>query len=295
MLETSPRDGVLTTQHSPRGGYEILRHVGTGMSSEVYVARAGDAHAERGRVVALKRIDTTLVGSVILEYGMQELHWMDRLDHPAVLKGHETFQDGRYYCIITDYHAGGDMLTFINANGYLSERRARTYARQLASALAYVHGAGVVHRDIKLENLFLTPYRDRVVLGDWGLASTWAPGRKQQGAVGSPYYAAPEMHLDERYVGPEVDVWSLGIVLYAMTTGTMPFVNTCVSRPEERDRHLLEYREALLAARYSVPSDLTPSLTSLIQLLLSREPLKRPTAAQVSTHPWLCTAESSPR
>jgi len=297
MLEPSPRDGVLTTVHSPRGSYEIDKEIAVGAHSTVFLAKSlttmstmsisnkqVDISTSAPNIVALKRLDKRKMKEDTYAMCSKEVEYLARLKHPGIVLLHESFIDGPYLCIVLDYYVGGDLLTLVNSGGSIVERRAKHYTKQLAMALKYAHNSGVVHRDIKLENILLDESHETVVLCDWGFATTYREGRRQKGAVGSPHYASPEVHRGVAYEGPEVDSWSLGVVIYAITTGSLPWRFPGML---SRETPLSSQKELILHASYCTPSGMNKDLVDLIANLLTLNQLARFTMQQILEHAWV--------
>jgi serine/threonine protein kinase KIN1/2 len=124
--------------------------------------------------------------------------------------------------MLFEYVYGGQMLDYIISHGKLKEKQARKFARQIASALDYCHRNSIVHRDLKIENILINKNGDIKII-DFGLSNLFAPRSYLKTFCGSLYFAAPELLQARQYIGPEVDVWSFGIVLYVLVCGKVPF------------------------------------------------------------------------
>lgn len=282
LLAPSPRDGVLTTLHSPRGHYVVEHELAVGAHSTVFLAHLASGSGSETRV-ALKRIDRRGMKDSVYKLCVGEATHLERLRHAGIVLLHEAFCDGPYYCLVMDHYPNGDLLEYVGRVGYVSERRARVYTRQLALALDYAHRLGIIHRDVKLENVLMDDKCEHVVLCDWGYATTWTAGRRQRGSIGSPHYAAPEMLKDEPYEGPEVDSWSLGAVVYAMTTGTMPFLGKSLDKHQQ----LVESKALAIQASYAPMVGCSDDLQALIKGLFNLDQVARYTIREVLDHAWL--------
>jgi serine/threonine protein kinase len=124
--------------------------------------------------------------------------------------------------MLFEYVNGGQMLDYIISHGKLKEKQARKFSRQIASALDYCHRNSIVHRDLKIENILISKTGDIKII-DFGLSNLFAPRGHLKTFCGSLYFAAPELLQARAYTGPEVDVWSFGIVLYVLVCGKVPF------------------------------------------------------------------------
>jgi MAP/microtubule affinity-regulating kinase len=273
----SPRDDLLSAVHSPRGRYAIIRKIGEGSFSQVFLAHREEEDAPR--YYAVKRVDLERIEGATALACETEVSIMRRVAHPNVVRLLDDFVDGRYFCIVMEHAAGGDMLSLVNRCGHLIETTAKIYVAQLALALHYAHGLGFVHRDVKLENVLLDIRGQHVVLGDWGFACCWSPTARIEGCYGSLNYSAPELVQGSSYTGPEVDSWSLGVVLYAMLEGRLPFTSS-LSDPDE-------VRRRIILGAYPGPVHCGGPCRDLVRRLLWPTPADRLSMRQVLDHAWL--------
>jgi serine/threonine-protein kinase NIM1 len=146
----------------------------------------------------------------------------------------------------------------------------------VASGLSYLHQLGMIHRDLKAENVFFTGV-DRVVVGDFGFATRVDSTEQHLNTFcGSPPYAAPELFVDDHYLGPAVDIWALGVLLYFLVTGSMPF----------RAPTVASLKAAILEGSFSCPASLSPDCDDLIVSMLRRKPSSRASLPEIASHPW---------
>lgn len=208
---------------------------------------------------------------------LTEVSIMTGLKHPNTLRLFHVQQNKTTdeVHLWMEYANGGDLLQYVRRKGRLEEPEARRLFAQLLSAVEHAHKSHVVHRDIKAENVLLDE-NGNVKLGDWGFATWWKPGAYLSDFCGSVHYCAPELCMGREYVGPEVDVWSMGVLLYAMCSGTLPFGGTAP-----------QLHERIKAAEYRAPFYFSPELTHLISLMLQPSSLKRATVLDIKKHPWL--------
>ncbi|GIQ87894.1 hypothetical protein KIPB_010030, partial [Kipferlia bialata] len=177
-----------------------------------------------------------------------------------------------------EYVPGGELFTLLVQQQQLPENTARALFQQIVSAVHYCHRRMVVHRDLKPENLLLDS-RDRIKIGDFGLSNTLAEGDFLRTSCGSPNYAAPEVISGEVYLGPAVDVWSLGVILYALLAGQLPF----------DDHSIPTLFRNIREARYHMPRTVSAGAASLIRCMLLKDPGERATLQDVRQHPWFDT------
>lgn len=144
------------------------------------------------------------------------------LNHPHICGLRDVVRTNYHWYMLFEYVNGGQMLDYIISHGKLKEKQARKFSRQIASALDYCHRNGIVHRDLKIENILISKNGDIKII-DFGLSNLFAPRGHLKTFCGSLYFAAPELLQAKAYTGPEVDVWSFGIVLYVLVCGKVPF------------------------------------------------------------------------
>lgn len=144
------------------------------------------------------------------------------LDHPYICGMRDVVRTTYHWYMLFEYVNGGQMLDYIISHGRLKEKQARKFSRQIASSLDYCHRNSIVHRDLKIENILISKTGDIKII-DFGLSNLFAPQGHLKTFCGSLYFAAPELLQARAYTGPEVDVWSFGIVLYVLVCGKVPF------------------------------------------------------------------------
>lgn len=214
----------------------------------------------------------------------RELAIWKQLDHPHVLSMEKLLEteSGMCYAVCT-YCGGGTLLDLVKEKQQLDESEARCIVRQLASALEYLHHeARVVHKDLKLDNVLLLDDKKTIKLGDFGLAVFQQPivshnDDNQEHAGGSLAYTAPEQIRTPWVISsPTTDMWSLGIIIYALVAGRLPFDDTYDARLQQK----------ILSGDFEMPSHISPPLASLISGLLHVDPQQRLTARQVLDSAW---------
>uniref|UniRef100_A0ACD5YVZ5 Uncharacterized protein n=1 Tax=Avena sativa TaxID=4498 RepID=A0ACD5YVZ5_AVESA len=199
---------------------------------------------------------------------------------PHVVALHAAFEDAHAVHLVIDLCDGGDLFSLVSARGRLPEREAAGIAAQIASALAACHRRGVAHRDVKPDNLLFDAATGALRLGDFGSAEWFGDGRTMSGLVGTPYYVAPEVVAGREY-GEKVDVWSAGVVLYLMLSGSVPFYGATAP----------EIFEAVLRGTLRFPprafASVSPEAKDLLRRMLCRDVSRRVSAEQVLRHPWI--------
>lgn len=174
-----------------------------------------------------------------------------------------------------EYVKSGELFDYIVEKGRLIEDEARHFFQQIISGVEYCHRNMVVHRDLKPENLLLDS-RANVKIADFGLSNVMRDGHFLKTSCGSPNYAAPEVISGRLYAGPEVDVWSCGVILYALLCGSLPF----------DDENIPNLFKKIKGGIYTLPSHLSPGARDLIPRMLLVDPLKRITIPEIRQHPW---------
>ena len=152
----------------------------------------------------------------------REAAMVSLLNHPFICGMRDVQRTNFHWYMLFEYVNGGQMLDYIISHGRLKEKQARKFGRQIVSALDYCHRNSIVHRDLKIENILISKTGDIKII-DFGLSNLFSPRSLLKTFCGSLYFAAPELLQARQYTGPEVDVWSFGIVLYVLVCGKVPF------------------------------------------------------------------------
>lgn len=260
------------------GNYQMSKTVGKGNFAKVKLAR----HVLTGVEVAIKIIDKQSLNESSLAKLMREVDIMKRLDHPNIVKLFEVLDTEKTLYLVMEYANGGEVFDFLVAHGRMKEREARIRFRQIVSAVQYLHANLIVHRDLKAENLLLDSEMN-IKIADFGFSNHYNPGTKLGTFCGSPPYAAPELFQGKQYDGPEVDVWSLGVILYTLVSGALPFDGT----------NLKELRERVLRGKYRIPFYMSTECEQLLKRFLVLVPNKRSSLTDIMSDPWM-NAESEP-
>eukprot|EP01129_Flabellula_baltica_P014364 TRINITY_DN6854_c0_g1_i1.p1 TRINITY_DN6854_c0_g1~~TRINITY_DN6854_c0_g1_i1.p1 ORF type:complete len:412 (-),score=86.98 TRINITY_DN6854_c0_g1_i1:23-1258(-) len=226
--------------------------------------------------VAIKKIFVSKNNSRKL---MREIQILEMLDHPNVVQLIEVIDDrdgGDCLYLVVEFVDGGDLHDYISEHGRLSEDDARFVMRQLLSAIEYCHSVLVVHRDLKPENILLDKNLN-VKVTDFGLANVSTPGRKLDTFCGSLPYAAPEILNGDTYVGQFADIWSLGIILYSMVTGALPWSASSAD----------ELLDTIIDEGLAVPEYVSESCLEVIIGMLELDYRNRSTLKAIREHEWI--------
>lgn len=227
--------------------------------------------------------------AVDIEDVRREVAIMSNLpEHPNIVKLKATYEDNENVHLVMELCEGGELFDRIVNRGHYTERAAANVARTIAEVVRMCHANGVMHRDLKPENFLFANKKEHSPLKaiDFGLSVFFKPGEKFSEIVGSPYYMAPEVL--KRSYGPEVDIWSAGVILYILLCGVPPFW-----AETEQGVALAILRGVLDFKREPWPQ-ISESAKSLVRQMLEPEPKKRLTAQQVLDHPWLQNAKKAP-
>ncbi|KAJ2956425.1 hypothetical protein NQZ79_g7748 [Umbelopsis isabellina] len=207
----------------------------------------------------------------------REIAIMKLIHHPSIMALHDVIEDDESpeLYLILEYMEGGELFEYLVSEGRLPEKKARSYFQQIIYGVDYCHKHLICHRDLKPENLLLDRNLD-IKIADFGMASLQPIGSLLETSCGSPHYASPEIVTGRPYDGSSSDIWSCGIILYALLTGHLPF-------DDENIRLLLK---KVKTGRYVMPHDISYQAQDLIRKILVTDPAKRITTEQIKRHPW---------
>ncbi|KAI9102862.1 kinase-like domain-containing protein [Phlyctochytrium arcticum] len=236
------------------------------------------------KMVALKIIQkSSLKKSSHVTRLKREVRIMRLLHHPIITRLHDVIETDKEIVLAMEYVEGGELFDYIVAHKRLKEKTARKLFRQIVSAVDYCHQSSIIHRDLKPENVLLDIDRNVKII-DFGFVKFYDRTDQLNTFCGSPFYASPEMILGKQYLGPEVDVWSMGVILFALLNGHLPF----------RDPNTTVLYKTISTGTYETRTQyMTAESADLIQKMLTVDPLKRATLEQIRNHPWVCD-ETSP-
>lgn len=254
------------------GRYKLIKTIGKGNFAKVKLAK----HIATLKEVAIKIIDKTVLNPSSLKKLFREVTIMKMLDHPNIVKLYEVIDSQRTLYLVMEYASGGEVFDYLVAHGRMREKEARAKFRQIVSAVQYCHQKQIIHRDLKAENLLLDSEMN-IKIADFGFSNEFVPGQTLDTFCGSPPYAAPELFKGLRYEGPEVDIWSLGVILYTLVSGTLPFDGN----------NLKELRERVLRGKYRIPFYMSTDCENLLKKFLVLNPLKRASLETIMKDKWM--------
>ena len=260
-------------------GYLPGRTLGAGAYAKVKEA----CHVQKKCMVALKIIDLSKApDNLMKKFLPRELDSLREIDHPNVLRMLSSLHlPSQHLVLVTELAENGDLLDYINKNRRLSEEKARDIFIDLINGMDYLHGRGIMHRDLKCENLLLGK-ENNLVIADLGFVT------KESGRLstycGSIAYVAPEVLRKQPYFGKPADVWSMGVILYAMLYGKLPF--------KESDL-VTKGAKVMSCIDYNTRQPLSEEVLHFLQHLLAYEPESRLSTSQMLSHSWILGSKAS--
>ncbi|XP_031369547.1 serine/threonine-protein kinase MARK2-like isoform X12 [Apis dorsata] len=261
-----------TSEEPHIGKYKLLKTIGKGNFAKVKLAK----HVPTGKEVAIKIIDKTQLNPGSLQKLFREVRIMKMLDHPNIVKLFQVIETEKTLYLVMEYASGGEVFDYLVLHGRMKEKEARAKFRQIVSAVQYCHQKKIIHRDLKAENLLLDSEMN-IKIADFGFSNEFTPGNKLDTFCGSPPYAAPELFQGKKYDGPEVDVWSLGVILYTLVSGSLPFDGST----------LRELRERVLRGKYRIPFYMSTDCENLLKKFLVLNPTKRASLETIMKDKWM--------
>ncbi|KAJ7743369.1 CAMK/CAMKL/Kin4 protein kinase [Mycena metata] len=265
------------------GPYLLLQTLGEGEFGKVKLG----LHSQWGEEVAVKLIRRGNVDTAVrMSKVEREIEVLRTLKHPNIVRLYDVIETDKYIGIIIEYASGGELFDHILAHRYLRERDASRLFSQLISGVWYIHQKKIVHRDLKLENLLLDRHRN-VIITDFGFANRFEHRADDlmQTSCGSPCYAAPELVISEGlYVGSAVDIWSCGVILYAMLAGYLPFDDDPANPDGDNINLLYKY---IVNTPLAFPEYISDEARDLLKMMLVPDPRRRAGLKEVMRHPWL--------
>ncbi|XP_069853327.1 sperm motility kinase 4A-like [Dipodomys merriami] len=256
---TTPEEELLRAQ------YRVLRTIGEGGFASIHLAK----HLPTDSLVAVKTIDKRQCPSFDTE-----LDIFKSVEHPNIVKLYQVVESDYRLHLVMEYLDGGDLVDYVQKMVRLGEEEAKDLFGQILKAVKYCHDHGITHRDLKAENILLD--KGTAKLCDFGLSVRLQPQQELTEQCGTPAYWAPEMVKQQRYLGPKVDVWSLGVLLYFMVMGDVPY----------EDSSWAVFKKQVLAGRFTTPKYFSPELKGILNYMMTANPQQRPTVWQIMRHPW---------
>jgi len=275
------RSGSMSNTPQVKIGHYILGEtLGIGTFGKVKVG----FHQLTGHKVAVKILNRQKIKNLdVVGKIRREIQNLKLFRHPHIIKLYQVISTPTDIFMVMEYVAGGELFDYIVKHGKLKEEDARRFFQQIISGVDYCHRHNVVHRDLKPENLLLDNNLN-VKIADFGLSNMMQDGEFLRTSCGSPNYAAPEVISGKLYAGPEVDIWSCGVVLYALLCGTLPF----------DDEHVTTLFRKIKSGIFPIPDYLNKSVVSLLCHMLQTDPMKRASVEDIRKHEWFTSGIGCP-
>uniref|UniRef100_H2YPM8 non-specific serine/threonine protein kinase n=1 Tax=Ciona savignyi TaxID=51511 RepID=H2YPM8_CIOSA len=258
------------------GPYRLDKTLGKGQTGLVKMG----IHCTTGKKVAIKVVNREKLSENVINKVEREIAIMKLIDHPHILGLYDVYENKKYLYLILELISGGELFDYLVRKGRLTPREARHFFKQIVSAVDFCHHHNVCHRDLKPENLLLDE-KNNIRVADFGMASLQPEGYLLETSCGSPHYACPEVIRGEKYDGRTADVWSCGVILFALLVGALPF-------DDDNLRHLLE---KVKRGVYHIPHFISPDAQNLLRGMIEVKPEKRLTLQAVLSHKWMTAGD----
>jgi 5'-AMP-activated protein kinase catalytic alpha subunit len=252
--------------------YKIIKDLGKGTFGQVKLA----IHNPTKEKVAIKILEKEQIKDKSdRDRIAREIHILKIIRHPNIAQLYEIFEDENSLFLVMEISSNGELFDYIVKKDRIKEIEACKFFQQIIDGIEYIHKLKIVHRDLKPENLLLDDKMNIKII-DFGLSNLYLENNLLKTACGSPCYAAPEMIAGKSYHGLKVDIWSSGVILFALLCGYLPF--------DDNDTQKL-YRK-IMRGEFSIPSSVSPSAKDLIKKILNTNPNKRYTIEEIKNHEW---------
>ncbi|XP_059402122.1 serine/threonine-protein kinase BRSK2-like isoform X2 [Carassius carassius] len=213
----------------------------------------------------------------------REIAILKLIEHPHVLKLHDVYENNKYLYLVLEHVSGGELFDYLVKKGRLTPKEARKFFRQIISALDFCHSHSICHRDLKPENLLLDE-KNNIRIADFGMASLQVGDSLLETSCGSPHYACPEVIRGEKYDGRKADVWSCGVILFALLVGALPF-------DDDNLRNLLE---KVKLGVFHMPHFIPPDCQNLLRGMIEVNSGNRLTLELIQKHTWYIGGKNEP-
>lgn len=254
------------------GPYKLEKTLGKGQTGLVKMG----IHCVTGKRVAIKIVNREKLSESVLMKVEREIAIMKLIEHPHVLGLFDVYENKKYLYLVLEHVSGGELFDYLVKKGRLTPKEARRFFRQIISALDFCHSHNICHRDLKPENLLLDD-KNNIRVADFGMASLQVEGSMLETSCGSPHYACPEVIRGEKYDGRKADVWSCGVILYALLVGALPF----------DDDNLRQLLEKVKKGVFHIPHFVSPDCQNLLRGMIEVNPELRLTLEQIHRHSWV--------
>ncbi|EGV93453.1 BR serine/threonine-protein kinase 1 [Cricetulus griseus] len=240
-------------------------------------------HCVTCQKVAIKIVNREKLSESVLMKVEREIAILKLIEHPHVLKLHDVYENKKYLYLVLEHVSGGELFDYLVKKGRLTPKEARKFFRQIISALDFCHSHSICHRDLKPENLLLDE-RNNIRIADFGMASLQVGDSLLETSCGSPHYACPEVIRGEKYDGRKADVWSCGVILFALLVGALPF----------DDDNLRQLLEKVKRGVFHMPHFIPPDCQSLLRGMIEVDAARRLTLEHIQKHIWYIGGKNEP-
>ncbi|XP_058873543.1 serine/threonine-protein kinase BRSK2-like isoform X2 [Acipenser ruthenus] len=261
------------------GPYRLEKTLGKGQTGLVKLG----VHCITGQKVAIKIVNREKLSESVLMKVEREIAILKLIEHPHVLKLHDVYENNKYLYLVLEHVSGGELFDYLVKKGRLTPKEARKFFRQIISALDFCHNHSICHRDLKPENLLLDE-KNNIRIADFGMASLQVGDSLLETSCGSPHYACPEVIRGEKYDGRRADVWSCGVILFALLVGALPF-------DHDNLRQLLE---KVKSGVFHMPHFIPPDCQALLKGMIEVNPDKRLSLEDIQKHSWYLGGRNEP-
>lgn len=245
----------------------------------------GNASAGGGGATSPEYDDAQMAKSEKQRLGIdREITMMKLMNHPNIMRIYDVYEGERELYLILEYVEGGELFDFLVNRGKLAPLEALGYFKQIVYGLNYAHTFSIIHRDLKPENILIHSLHPPLIkIADWGMAAFAPPTLQLETSCGSPHYASPEIVNGYKYTGTATDIWSCGVILYALLTGRLPF----------DDKNVRNLLAKVKLGRYEMPAFVDPLAKDLLSRMLVVDVNKRitvctlPSFSNFSSPPWV--------
>uniref|UniRef100_A0A8C1G1U5 Protein kinase domain-containing protein n=1 Tax=Cyprinus carpio TaxID=7962 RepID=A0A8C1G1U5_CYPCA len=277
-MSSSGKDN--SSQHANYvGPYRLEKTLGKGQTGLVKLG----IHCVTCQKVAIKIVNREKLSESVLMKVEREIAILKLIEHPHVLKLHDVYENKKYLYLVLEHVSGGELFDYLVKKGRLTPKEARKFFRQIISALDFCHSHSICHRDLKPENLLLDE-KNNIRIADFGMASLQVGDSLLETSCGSPHYACPEVIRGEKYDGRKADVWSCGVILFALLVGALPF-------DDDNLRNLLE---KVKLGVFHMPHFIPPDCQNLLKGMIEVDATKRLTLEQIQKHTWYIGGKNEP-
>ncbi|KAJ3512079.1 hypothetical protein NLJ89_g3729 [Agrocybe chaxingu] len=284
----------LPTDPKAIGPWILGECIGKGASGRVKIAK----HRRTGQLAAVKilpvaplvnsraSLATQQAKSEKQRLGIdREITMMKLMNHPNIMRIYDVYEGDKELFLVLEYVEGGELFDFLVNKGRLPPSEALIYFRQIIYGLNYAHTFSIIHRDLKPENILIASLSPpQIKIADWGMAAFAPPTLQLETSCGSPHYASPEIVNGEKYQGNATDIWSCGVILYALLTGRLPF----------DDKNVRTLLTKVKSGKYDMPAWIDPLAKDLLSKMLIVDVKQRITIPEILSHPWLISHPAIP-